>query len=148
MLLCFFSSCSRPELWSVKNVLALDLIRIFFCQYSKWELAITSATLSSFYTDVLFALLCGPVSIHNINTYFTNWRIFHWKTIPICVPFCPFILLIEYFILMSVCRLSLKNIAYIGLRSVDPMERLIAEKFNIKMLGMDVSFRVIFVLNS
>lgn len=37
------------------------------------------------------------------------------------------------------CRLSLKNIAYIGLRSVDPMERLIADKFNIKMLGMDVS---------
>lgn len=40
----------------------------------------------------------------------------------------------------NICRLSLKNVAYIGLRSVDPMERLIAEKFNIKMLGMDVSF--------
>lgn len=37
------------------------------------------------------------------------------------------------------CRLSLKNIAYIGLRSVDPMERFIADKFNIKMLGIDVS---------
>jgi len=34
-------------------------------------------------------------------------------------------------------KLSLKNVAYIGLRSVDPMEKLIAEKFNIKMLGME-----------
>lgn len=36
-------------------------------------------------------------------------------------------------------RLSLRNLAYIGLRSVDPMERLIADKFNVKMFGMRVS---------
>lgn len=41
---------------------------------------------------------------------------------------------------LHIFRLSLKNVAYIGLRQVDPMERLIAEKFNVKMLGMDVSY--------
>lgn len=76
----------------------------------------------------------------SIENEFNKLVDFHRKTILNYALFCPFNLLIEYFILFDfICRLSLKNIAYIGLRSVDPMERLIAEKFNIKMLGMDVS---------
>lgn len=43
---------------------------------------------------------------------------------------------------LFVCfRLSLQNLAYFGLRSVDPMERLIADKFNIKIFGMRVSIQ-------
>lgn len=36
-------------------------------------------------------------------------------------------------------RVSLKNLVYIGLRSIDPYERLIAKKFNIHLYGMRVS---------
>lgn len=46
-------------------------------------------------------------------------------------------LTIEFFYLF---RLSLKNLVYIGLRSVDPYERLIAKKFNVHLYGMKVSF--------
>lgn len=36
-------------------------------------------------------------------------------------------------------RIPAKNIAYIGLRSVDPYERLIAEKVGVHLYGMRVS---------
>lgn len=39
-------------------------------------------------------------------------------------------------------RLSLKNVAYIGLRSVDPLEKVILKKFNVAAYGMDVSFKM------
>lgn len=36
-------------------------------------------------------------------------------------------------------RLSLKDIVYIGLRSIDPLEKLIMSKFNVNAYGMEVS---------
>lgn len=36
-------------------------------------------------------------------------------------------------------RISLKNLVYIGAHSIDPYERLIADKFNIHLYGMRVS---------
>lgn len=41
-------------------------------------------------------------------------------------------------------RISLKNLVYIGLRSIDPYERLIAKKFNMNLYGMRVSICMIY----
>lgn len=41
-----------------------------------------------------------------------------------------------YMIFLSV-RLSIRNVAYIGLRSVDRYERLVIEKFGITAFGME-----------
>lgn len=43
------------------------------------------------------------------------------------------------FVLFNFFRLSLKDIVYIGLRSIDPLEKLIMNKFNVHAYGMEVS---------
>ena len=52
------------------------------------------------------------------------------KTINLSLNLIQFIFILHF-------RLSIRNVAYIGLRSVDRYERLVLEKFGITAFGME-----------